>query len=503
MEELETALKLETRIYFKKKFDSERYFIEHSNVFYSCTQTTVSPCDGIPLDEVPQYTEENLFHFNAIPGEAIDPVKLHAAAEQVIRQLKLRPATEPENDSKAKTRGAGAGTTFEESKCSTAESVVYKLLKAHEDDINKNLKDTRFKLDGDKRHLINDLGHKVVFYEDGRTESDLFADLDDANLPQKLVDDQIAVVKTLQALFRETKGACPKEVTNLFIIKKGLLPAEEKKVSEKITPPFIKMLKESLSTSQFDDIRHLLNVENEPIASKKREAESTVKTVGSDKKSKTERTTPLEKPEVKTTKALFCFDFDYTISNKHTHNDMFKQFDIEMGNELKFWGENRKACEDFIRGIAPLGDAAEWKKLFENLVESRNFVAIVSFNVFGKELIPFYLKEVIGLDDDFIRNHIKIVSFLPPLEEQNSKSKHIDQAKQELNLTDLSDDCVVLVDDDEKNIAAAKKAGNKTIHVQRNNAAHINTVLELSKTMKKAENNGEVEEQPKPMGFSR
>lgn len=495
-EVVSTKLALEARIYFKKKSDEDRYFIEINGVFYHCTQSTASLCDGIPPDEVKEYSEVHQFTYETEKGSAVDAAELHKLAEQQIESLHLRHA-KSDNDPNVETQGLASGSSFVKKKSQeSTQPQIHALLSVHQEGINKSLKSIHFRLDADKHQLINNKNHKVVFDAEGSTRSDLFSDLDDAALPEYLAQMQIAVVKTLQVLYRESGKVYPKGVTDLFLIQEGITEAEKQKVAENITPRYKEILTAALLASEFDDIRHLITVEQKPIADKKQNAE---------------RAEHVDKSvDQNAVQALFCLDFDKTISGGHTHNQMLGQFDwVDFSAAstedpyLKCWDENRQDCEDFIKAMPPTADAAKWKNVFETLVADGHACTIVSFNAFGKRLIPFYLKEVIGLSDDFIQNHVKIVSYLPSKEEQGDKSKHIAQAKQELKLEGLSDDRVVLIDDSYENIHAATTKGHKTVHVKKNDASHIEAILKLSKEMKSIANKREVSAGNPTMGPSR
>lgn len=246
---------------FRKHDDQKKYV-----VFVGSGH--VATCEGVPgisdLMECP-----NLVVYDAVEGSPGKKIQQDAAYEdEVGSKVSFDFLYYRDQTVKPAATGFSAGSSLLDKRLKkSTQTQIHALLKVHQEDINKSLKGTKFTLDAEKHHLINDKDHKIVFYEDGRTQSDLFTELDDVNLPKKLVEDQIAVVKTLQALFRETNGLYPKEVTNLFIVKKELSESEERKVLETITPSFKKILREELSDAQFDDIRHLLRIENELLVS--------------------------------------------------------------------------------------------------------------------------------------------------------------------------------------------------------------------------------------------
>lgn len=148
------------------------------------------------------------------------------------------------------------------------------------------------------------------------------------------------------------------------------------------------------------------------------------------------------------TGALFCFDFDETISSKHVHNSIMRAH-LSRGTDDQQW--------EVIKNIKPRGSASEWKALFEKLITDGHQVAILSYSQFPR-IIDRYLKEIIGLEKEIL-DQIFVNSWLP--DDQNSgKNKHIRQAIDYFH-RDTTDKNIVLVEDSIENLKMAKQGLHK------------------------------------------
>lgn len=163
--------------------------------------------------------------------------------------------------------------------------------------------------------------------------------------------------------------------------------------------------------------------------------------------------------------ALFILDFDNTITSENTHNAVSN---ISNGGLEAIW--------DIVGKIPPLGSANSWKNAINSIFEHEHLLAIASFNAYGTFIIPRYLEEVIGLDITQIEN-IHIESWLPANPTNANKNEHIELSIKDLKYTGPSH-TVVLIDDDLKNIQAAKEKGYKTIHAV---GDYINELENVSK----------------------
>jgi hypothetical protein len=156
--------------------------------------------------------------------------------------------------------------------------------------------------------------------------------------------------------------------------------------------------------------------------------------------------------------ALFILDFDETITSENTHNAASHLTKTE-----EMW--------DVIKEIEPVSGAEIWRDTIRAILAKGHGLAIASFNAHGSLLIPQYLQEVIGLNEDEV-NVIHIESWLPSKPAKANKNEHISHSIKHMRYNGVPD-TIVLVDDDLKNITAASKNGYKTIHAAGKYIEHI------------------------------
>jgi len=175
---------------------------------------------------------------------------------------------------------------------------------------------------------------------------------------------------------------------------------------------------------------------------------------------------------------LFCIDMDGTIVDGHTHNIIWnaaQRTPAILQDPEAQWG--------LVKHLRPIGggDPAAWRKLFHTLIQDGHSIAITSFSSFGKYIIKRYLNEVIGLDEDFIEKHIRVVSSLP--KDQSTKQPHILRAQKKTGRTNLLPEKIILCDDRFELVWDAIHKKYIGIFATKD-GAHIQALLEKSKTLK-------------------
>ena len=183
--------------------------------------------------------------------------------------------------------------------------------------------------------------------------------------------------------------------------------------------------------------------------------------------------------------ALICIDFDETISSGHTHNAIVRAINDAYAadfaknpsaNIKEIWAKllaDKDIHWNTAKGIPCVGKSGTWAAMLQILVNDGHQVAITSFNGFP-HIIPRYLKGVLHLPDELIKK-INIVSFTP--EDQSNKNEHIEQAIKDAKLDGIDKKEVILVDDSERNVLAAKKAGYTGIVAKTKLGDHIPKML--------------------------
>ena len=161
--------------------------------------------------------------------------------------------------------------------------------------------------------------------------------------------------------------------------------------------------------------------------------------------------------------ALIVIDFDNTIANGHTFNIIHQA--ISRDNSIVKHPEKQWELIKHIPAII-FSDGHEtitWKELFEQMVQEGHQIGIASFSSYGMNTIAHYLKEVVGLSEEFIKNNIVIKSWLPDKPSESDKNTHIMQVKNECLTKNemlryrLSE--IILVDDSTNNVMAANARG--------------------------------------------
>jgi hypothetical protein len=189
---------------------------------------------------------------------------------------------------------------------------------------------------------------------------------------------------------------------------------------------------------------------------------------------------PLEVSPVDASMASsFVFiDFDKTITSEHTHNRIgiaYTQKKKELGKQVILTEEEQWAL---VKDIKPIGSAKQWENIFSMLINNNQAVCIASFTHF-KHVIPLYLKEVIGLPEDLIKK-IHIEAWLPA--NTSNKNVHIQNAIHDCHFKG-SQKQVLLIDDSESNILAAKEKGYLTITAKLD-GSHLEAIKKESVRLK-------------------
>lgn len=168
--------------------------------------------------------------------------------------------------------------------------------------------------------------------------------------------------------------------------------------------------------------------------------------------------------------ALFVVDFDNTIVNGNTHNALSSITSLDID---RMWG--------LIHKLPPIGSAEMWQQTFRKILADHHKIAIASFNAYGSIIIPVYLEKIIGLTPTEIQR-IHIESWLPLIPMDADKNEHIRGIIRDMKYKGKKDS-IILVDDDLKNIEAAKEEGFTTIFA---NGTHMKAMVDLSITLLKA-----------------
>ena len=466
-----------------KNAEAWAYCVELNGHIYALNATrNLELCNG-KLPDKAVLPEEAPLDFHVVPGKLINLAELQRAAENKIAELKQTASQHKTktpffsaNQSLRIGQGFAAGSDAIHVK-ENAEYRIHILLGIHKDAVNADLRELNYKLDTTDFTLVKNNGHKVIVNADGSTRAELFKDLADKNIVQKLVDDLLAVVIMLQTLHRDTGGMYPTEINDLFIIRQGLSAEQQKTVTEVINPEVKRIVKERLATKAFENIRAMLSYDGEPIVEQKH-----VEKKQEEKKHEDQQTEQQQNPQqdqqqdqqqdLGLNTALFCIDFDNTIASQHTHN-IIANAEQEHG---------RLSHEDqwqLVKDIPPIGSDQQWQELFKTLYKDGHRIAIVSFGQY-EHIIARYLKEIIGLKESFIKDHLKIVSYLPEDPSNANKEDHMSQANEEPKLPAEN---IVLVDDSRRNTRHAAVMGHQIIYADES-GKHIKETLELSKKIK-------------------
>lgn len=181
--------------------------------------------------------------------------------------------------------------------------------------------------------------------------------------------------------------------------------------------------------------------------------------------------------EVKDETALFCLDADGTIIDGHTHNII-----LDASKEDRSILKNPEAQWNLVKHLLPIGgNSAAWHTLFHTLAKDGHAIAIVSFSDFGETILPRFLHEIIGLEQDFIHQHICIISFLP--ENQSTKKSHLSLAQEKTRKQHLPPEKIVLCDDRDTLVWDAIRNKYKGVFAT-HDGTHIHVLLEMSKSIK-------------------
>lgn len=163
--------------------------------------------------------------------------------------------------------------------------------------------------------------------------------------------------------------------------------------------------------------------------------------------------------------ALFVIDFDNTIIDANSHNELCQSEACDLASQ-----------RNLIQQFPPVGGKEQWQQAFKQLIVDQHQIAIASFNSFDY-LIPFYLTNVIGLSEDEVQK-IHVEAWLPA--NRKDKNTHIEHIHTLLKIN-AKPSYTILIDDDKANIDAASKIGYQTIHATGN---HAQDIINLSRKMK-------------------
>ena len=154
---------------------------------------------------------------------------------------------------------------------------------------------------------------------------------------------------------------------------------------------------------------------------------------------------------------LFCFDFDKTLVKGHLHNAMVQY--ANSGGE-KFRAKVAELIKDPDVGLR---NPKEIVKLMRKIWANGHHIAIVSFTQFS-QMVQLALQEL-GLSNE----EMKLVDrqCFPPEKEYQvwfpGKNFHLLKSMKEFDISDPTQ--VLLIDDSEINIKAAKQAFYATVQV--------------------------------------
>lgn len=176
--------------------------------------------------------------------------------------------------------------------------------------------------------------------------------------------------------------------------------------------------------------------------------------------------------------ALFVFDVDLTITAKHSHVTLRDSFQHPLTKEQQEDEKLVKVQRDILYSI-PLLQTTEvtWKDVFETLFNQGHKVALATFSAYGY-LLPRYLTDIVGLEPSLVDEiNIRYATYdevhsgaYPP----KNKNGYI---KELIECSSYKGSDVILVDDDIRNIAAARC---HTI-IATSEGTHLSQVLELLK----------------------
>lgn len=152
--------------------------------------------------------------------------------------------------------------------------------------------------------------------------------------------------------------------------------------------------------------------------------------------------------------SLIILDFDGTIVSQNTHNILSQLPSCK----------NMDDAWEHVKNIEPVAGECAWLSFLTDMLQQGHSIAIASFNGFGQIIIPKYLEQVIGLNkDDLSKIHIE--SWMPDNPSIESKNQHIQYIIEDTQYKG-SKETIILVDDTESHVIAAKNAGYKAIHAK-------------------------------------
>lgn len=153
---------------------------------------------------------------------------------------------------------------------------------------------------------------------------------------------------------------------------------------------------------------------------------------------------------------IFIIDFDRTIVNGHTHNTIARFYKTILGPNPNWSEAEQQAQWDLVKHIPPIATHnLTWKTLIETILKNGHQVAVASFSSYP-HIIPTYLREVIGLSDDLVKQ-IYVEAWLPDYPATANKNKHIMNVLQHFQFSGDHKQ-VILVDDAKTNTDAALAA---------------------------------------------
>jgi hypothetical protein len=207
------------------------------------------------------------------------------------------------------------------------------------------------------------------------------------------------------------------------------------------------------------------------------------------------------RPIETTVRALFCTDIDGTITKPNMQVAILRylgfshipleEIPTNLDAILACWDKREEEVwENVIRKkISLIGTAELWRNVFHTIFEEGHFHALVSFNIFGEKLIPRLLKEMIGLDEEFLNKlftdkQLVVISHWPNSSDPFDKSKHMGEAADYFMPQIFSAREIILTDDDSNNYRRASENGHIHSIEATSWGSHLQAMIKLSKSIK-------------------
>ncbi|MCC8369290.1 MAG: HAD family hydrolase [Rickettsia endosymbiont of Oxypoda opaca] len=170
---------------------------------------------------------------------------------------------------------------------------------------------------------------------------------------------------------------------------------------------------------------------------------------------------------------VFCFDVDGTLINENSHNYITRVLFWQYGNTVQEGREDeiREYMQKFLADpIIGWKNKKETENLMSEILEAGYKIAIVTHNIFRVAIK--YLVEQLELSvEDKSKIFVVLGDFV------NTRQKQIEKVKEHFKIEKFQN--IVLIDDNEDNIIAAKEADVQTVIVNKYGVEYLRYASKL------------------------